>query len=399
MINSISVNCEYPKTIVNRRYSKYGNENQRLFRSYPDYYINVPCGRCVLCKSRIAKEWKVRLSYECETTRTHLHQGKQVPRVVFLTFTISDQYYTDDDNFFVPWFVKFRDSWRKAYGKSPRYWCITDRGSQFGRLHLHMLLFDPRKYDRKRKEYTEDISINELKTKHGFWWHYGFVDAQWVKSMAVSNYVVNYITGANMYNEEPVKHGKPICEKALSYKPKIFVSKGLGANRVDASFARYVASRDYATISMYGFVYALPRYLFNKVTDYWCDPSRIITPTDSVRVINPLRDEIIWQRQALNKAQELDYYYRTGFDESNMRYRYRAKDLDFSVLTNIIQTNKRLLTSADKPLADVTLIENERLPFVQPLSLRISPDLPYEGLHRGYFGEEQRWLGYEDFPY
>ena len=259
MINSYRVTCEYPKVIVNRRYAKLNQSLRILHSTQPDYYLNVPCGRCSLCKSRFAKEWKVRLTYETQNTRQHRHNGTILPRIVFLTFTVSDKYYSDDDDIFAPQLVKFRDSFRKKFGRSPRYWAITDRGSQFGRLHLHMLLFDPRYYDRKTGEYTRDVSISELK-KHHFWWSLGFVDAQWVKYSSVSNYVVGYLTGANLYRDEPIKHGKPICAKALSYKPRVFPSKGLGSAQLSDSFVQYVARRDFRTVDLDGYIYALPRY-------------------------------------------------------------------------------------------------------------------------------------------
>lgn len=346
MINSVSVTCEYPKVIVNRRYAKLSPELRRLHITQPDYYLQVPCGRCSLCKSRIAKEWKVRLTYEFNHTREHRHKGKYLPRVIFFTFTFAEEYYTDSEDIIAPALVKFRDSFRKKYGRSPRYWAITDRGSQFGRLHLHMLLFDPRVYDTKAKEYTRNISITELKKTH-FWWSFGFVDAQWVRSFSAAEYVVGYLTGANLYKEEPVKHGKPICEKALRYKPKIFCSKGIGSSQVDSDFVDYVARRDFSTIDLNGFIYALPRYYLNRVTDEIAKKRGLYYKSSAfghIVVKNFYRDEIIFHRNAVNKAELLDYFARTGFSVDNMRYHYKGKDINYSILQGNIKVSSIFVT-------------------------------------------------------
>ena len=63
-ISSISRTCDYPKYIVNRKYSKLLPIHRRMYVTQPDYYVSVPCGRCRLCKARLAKEWKIRIANE-----------------------------------------------------------------------------------------------------------------------------------------------------------------------------------------------------------------------------------------------------------------------------------------------------------------------------------------------
>lgn len=318
----VRVTCEHPRVIVNRRYSKLGAVSA-FYANNIDYYLQVPCGRCRLCKQRIAKEWKVRLECELQHTRTHRHNGRTLPRCAFITFTVSDKYYTDDDKFFAPWLVKFRDNYRKAYGRSPRYWAITDRGSQFGRLHLHMLLFDPCYWDKIEKRYTKYVSINNLYKQHHLWWPYGFVDIQWVRSAGAGNYVTGYLSGANLSKDGDVKHGKPICEKALRYKPRVFPSKGIGKQYIeDEANAKRLHDNNY--IDLNGYIFALPRYYKQK----------IFTET-----------ELYYQLMAsqLSKQLQFAYYARHRGD---IKYKYGSDILSPSYLDFRKRENERFLTPA-----------------------------------------------------
>lgn len=249
MKTAIKVSCLNPKWVVNPAYRR----NPIIHQQNADFFLKVPCGRCRLCRSRVAKEWQFRLHKEFESTNTHKHNSVIQPRVAFLTFTFSDEHYTDDDSLFAPWLIRFRDNFRKAFGKSPRYFAITDRGAKEGRLHLHMLLFDPYDYKKERP-----VSLTQLKKRH-LWWPYGFIDLEWVKKgVASANYVIGYITGANI-EKDGKKHGVTLCEKAQKHKPRIFPSKGIGKG-FDVC-QNYLDARQKGLLTeLNGFVYVLPRY-------------------------------------------------------------------------------------------------------------------------------------------
>lgn len=262
------ITCLHPRVIVNRRYTSQEVPSWN-FAGLADYYLQVPCGRCYLCKKRLANDWRVRLEMEMRTTRTHKLNGSQVPRVIFTTLTIAEEHYTDDDRYFAEYFRKFRDNYRKRYGISPRYYAITDRGSQFARLHIHMLLFDPRVYDRNKREYVRNISLKEL-VERKFWWPYGMVRyTKWVKAGSnCSTYVSGYISGANLDKDEPVKHGKPICDKALRYKPRVFVSNGLGRDAL-ADYDTFMRWREEGVVQIGGYHFGLPRYYQMHLYTAW----------------------------------------------------------------------------------------------------------------------------------
>lgn len=221
--------------------------------------MQVPCGRCRLCRKKLANEWLVRLYNEFAGTPTHLHNGKIQPRVAFVTLTFAEKYYTDNDAIFAEYLVRFRDNYRKRYGKSPRYWAVTDRGAKYGRLHLHMFIFNP--YDYKN---NCPISLSHLSKEH-FWWKYGFVHGVWLnKSYAGAIYAVGYITMSNL-DKDAKKHGITMCEKAQRHKPHVYPSKGIGKS-YDTLHNRDIYRNGDRFVRLGQFQYGLPRYYRYKWT-------------------------------------------------------------------------------------------------------------------------------------
>lgn len=404
-MNSLYVSCEYPKIIINRKYSRLHPDVKRLLSSQYDYWLKVPCGKCVLCRARTARDWKVRLHYEMLHTPTHCVSGNVLPRCVFLTFTIAPEYYTDDDSFFAPWLKRFRDSYRKCFGNSPRYWCITDRGSQFARLHLHMLLFNPYCVD-KKSGVVRDVSITELK-KHKFWWKYGFVDAQWVNSFSVNDYLSGYVTGANLYKEDPVKHGKAICEKALRYIPKVYPSKGIGKGALTSSFLAELQSRYYQNVSLNGYIYGLPRYYLVKSFEYLYGDDWKGFRLDGRRWhINTAYNDFIYNRSALNSIEEQLYMYKSGFDVGRFKFSYKGNLYDKSLLDSTIHLNKRYL-----PFATPTYNHSVWMRYLEE-QINYTPldpfggwywspkdKITYDGLYRGYLPQDVIYQQLKNFPY
>ena len=70
----------------------------------------------------------------------------------------------------------------------------------------------------------------------------------------------------------------------------------------------------------------------------------------SRRVVkNYLRDDIVFHRTAVTRAEETDYFYRTGFDESRMRFHYLNKDITYPILLSNIKARESLVAPF-KPL-------------------------------------------------
>ena len=136
--------CLSQRTIVNRRYVKLAGSTSRaevLFRNMPDLYLVVDCGRCLPCQKKRATIWRQRLIDEYKYLVARNPDKKK--RVFFVTLTIAPQYYKRDVNHAYTLLKKFRERYRKRYGKSLRYWICSEYGEKRGRLHFHAIFFDP----------------------------------------------------------------------------------------------------------------------------------------------------------------------------------------------------------------------------------------------------------------
>ena len=148
--------CINQRTIVNRRYIKAvksfpGNKDlspsklssiaEVVFKHAPDLYILVDCGRCLQCQKKRSTMWRNRLIDEFKYLVERYPDKKH--RVFFVTLTMAPQYYKNDITHVHDLIHKFRERYRKRFGKSLRYWITTEYGERRGRLHLHAIFFDP----------------------------------------------------------------------------------------------------------------------------------------------------------------------------------------------------------------------------------------------------------------
>lgn len=298
------------------------NRNKELhWRDYVEnYYIEVPCGKCYLCRKKKANGWRIRLLEECKSTPTFRHCGIDKKRIIFVCFTFDDAHLPRPGkrSQFAELIRKWRDLWRKKFGRSPRYFAITDKGSQFGRLHLHLLIFDPRNY-KEDDLFGTPLSIEDLE-KHNFFWRNGMVRyPSWLESERGISYVTGYMTGSNL-EKDAIKHGKPMCKEAKEYIPFIFVSNGLGKSFVDNPNLAIDPQTGNYLYYYQGYYYGLPSYYRYKLID----------------------EEFRWHSNLLLKKEKEDYMnthdvieyilhnHKHSFDSLEMLYRscYRQYDTD-----------------------------------------------------------------------
>lgn len=274
--------CDNPIEVVNPRYRKIGPGELRYARTQSDYKLIVPCGHCLTCRQRRARMWHFRLYHEALACSTHTFtdkKGKHVdsPRVLFVTFTFNDDNLPnvkknkEEREILAPYIRKWRDGWRKKFGISPRYFAISDVGGDNGRLHLHLLIFDPRdKYGRAISKssiytYNRDSSL-VLPPWEQCGWRYGYCTyAGWLRGLEGIHYVAGYINLQNALKEAERgrgmrKHGKSLCKAARLHFASIFCSPGLGRSWCNTSeFASCKKTR--AAIASVGkYRYAIPRY-------------------------------------------------------------------------------------------------------------------------------------------
>lgn len=136
--------CLNQRTIVNRHYVKIaGSASQAevLFKDSSDLYLVVDCGRCINCQKKRANYWRQRLIDEFRYLVDRNPDKKH--RVFFVTLTIAPEFYKKDVNYAYGLIKKFRERYRKTYGKSLRFWICSEYGEKRGRLHFHGIFFDP----------------------------------------------------------------------------------------------------------------------------------------------------------------------------------------------------------------------------------------------------------------
>lgn len=110
----------------------------------PDYYIDVPCGKCFYCIKRRRSDWSFRLLQEIDL---YSHN-------TFVTLSFSDDFLTADKREFARNGVKsaagkeiskYIDRLRKYLGYRPKYFFVSEFGDEVeftGRLHFHGIIFN-----------------------------------------------------------------------------------------------------------------------------------------------------------------------------------------------------------------------------------------------------------------
>lgn len=280
--------CDQPIEVVNPRYRSLSSaEDIRMAQTYSDYKIVVPCGHCLTCRQKRARSWHYRLYREALGTPTHHFtasdkNGKKTrynnsPRVLFCTFTFNDKHLPkvptnkEERDILAPYIRKWRDSWRKKFGTSPRYFAISDIGGEEGRLHLHLLIFNPTWKDGRRINISDIYSHNrngnlKLPPSRQCLWRYGFCTyCSWIRGIEAIHYVSGYLTLENAMRQaekgsKVLKHGKPLCREALIHYASVFCSMGIGRCFINTPlFEQLRATRSHID-TIGNFYYAIPRY-------------------------------------------------------------------------------------------------------------------------------------------
>lgn len=253
---------------VNPKYRKAIKLN-RLFTEYPDdFYLLVPCGKCIDCRRKRGKEWRTRLQHE-------LMYG-DFRTVYFITLTFSQEYYEKfqielplssgegrkkANNDGISRAVRlFLERYRKKSGRSLRHFFVTERGEKKGRIHLHGIIFDPWfTLETERSKYkgrTIDKPLDLLSVNNTFagFWSYGYTYIEPISCKTV-NYVTKYITKYYDYDKEFIS--------------KVFVSPGFGAcfcrNRQMVDWTKKMSGKDGRFCYVASVRRALPRYYFEKI--------------------------------------------------------------------------------------------------------------------------------------
>lgn len=199
-----------------------------------------PCGKCVLCRSRRARQWTHRLAIEATDWSRVCH--------VTLTYSSRDDehdmnFHYEDVQLFMKKFRKFLDS--IGYGKI-KFYCAGERGSNSTqRVHYHVLLFG-----------VDGFMRDVIRQK----WNHGFIRLRTVSSQRGMRKVAAYVSQYVLKKIGDKKDGIQHC------------SNGIGLNAAmrlfrDTFKAQYEKFGDFRPIVWQGEVLRFDRYIKTKIAE------------------------------------------------------------------------------------------------------------------------------------
>lgn len=194
------------------------------FLALLNFYLNVPCGKCISCLKRKFNNYRMRLLYELN----------EHPNSIFVTLTFDNpslSKFADNPNKSLSLFL---DRIRKKYGKQVRHWFVAEYGKKHGRLHYHGILFDI------------DIGNDELFQL----WKYGNTFVGYANEIT-AKYIVKYLTKDDT--------------KGISIPPRVITSFGIGDSFLTSPQCDLLKSQLATAITINGFKVPLPRYYLDKM--------------------------------------------------------------------------------------------------------------------------------------
>lgn len=254
-----------------------------IYKDRPDYYIKVPCGRCLSCRKKAASAWLLRLRYEGLRS---IEQHHLVPLAVDLD--IAPSFYEDICKRPSYYVRKFIDSLRHAPGIRNnsirfKYFAISEHGKKNGRFHIHALFFS----------YPGTFSqING-------YWPYGRCVIRPITSDRGYEYRVKYLfKEASESRSLSSRSRKLYTPSEYESRPgRIWCSPALGAYYVSVCKQNHILSPTCIRVEYLDHnnrVKALPRYLRDKIFDekqlaaikkaYLLTPQGVPTPDSPVYI-------------------------------------------------------------------------------------------------------------------
>lgn len=232
--------CLYGRVMRNKRYTptiKNGGVIPEVKYS-EDLMITTKCGVCIECRKQWMRDWRIRLTNEWETGGQETYFGTMTLSEGAMEELIKQAKIDDPNKVAIIAIRKWRERVRKATGKSPRYWAVTELGGRkTQRLHIHMLIFGG--------------SIDVCESK----WAYGNTWVEKIRGQGAITYVSKYLL-----KEDP---------EHKTYKPRVLCSQGIGRESIERHRDKW---RKEKKIRIDGKELPIPDYYKRKI---WSDEERI----------------------------------------------------------------------------------------------------------------------------
>lgn len=216
--------------------------------------MQLPCGKCIGCRKRRAKEWAVRAMHESK-----FHEFNS-----FITLTYDDDHLPDDGSLSPRDFTLFLKKFRKRmawdpniYGKRMRYLACGEYGDNTHRPHYHALMFGVGFGDKVAvgKELFDSSTLRQI-------WGKGHVSVGSVtprSCMYVASYSVKKL-GVSQYVS---KDGVVLVDPFL----RVSTRPGIGMRWLE----KYATDTRHGHVVTTGDKNAVPRYYQRKLKEI--DPS------------------------------------------------------------------------------------------------------------------------------
>lgn len=177
--------------------------------------IQLPCGKCILCRQEHARQWAVRITNEASLW----------PLNSFVTLTYDDQHLPPDGNLRYKDLQDFWKRLRKKVGKL-RYYSVGEYGDKTNRPHYHACIFGHAfEQDRqilRSEPYLLWTSPTLLET-----WGNGHVSVG-ALNFQTAQYTASYVTKKLGYKHRYVQLDRESGELLDMVQPRAFISNGGG---------------------------------------------------------------------------------------------------------------------------------------------------------------------------
>lgn len=263
----------------------------REFANHPRYEsIRLPCGRCMDCRIKHARDWAIRCVGEAK-----MHTNNQ-----FLTLTFNDYCLPAYGSLEPDIFTKFMKRLRKRHGNGIKYYMCGEYGESFRRPHFHACIFNLNlddlvlfKQDKKRKvDLYRSVEIERLWTDPVHRVPFGFASVGSVtfdSAAYVARYCTKKINGVKSLNHySVVLDDYPGVSVVLRPEyARMSRNPGLGVDYYNA-YKKEIYVTD-SIIGKGGLAFKPPRY-FDNLYELECpgDSARV----KAQRVANALKREL-----------------------------------------------------------------------------------------------------------
>lgn len=300
-----------------------------LFSEYPEYYANVPCGRCPECKARTQASW----AFRCIEQLNDLKTGPIAGCITLTYAPIFEKEFTTELGLLTTRKVHIQ-KWikrvRKLCGKRKqkiKYFAVSEYGSLSFRPHYHVLVWGA----------TED-ELEEC-------WGYGMTSWQPMNEQAI-RYTLKYLDkDDDDYWDERETYWVGDIEKYVNddrEKPTRYISQGIGKSFLIPEVRKAIKDGRLWMVPLGHGMICTPRYYLDAVfgDDHWIMEKKYLS------------DRAKGDREYLD-AMKTDYYLHMakkhpgkGWEEKGTKYdemrrgRAKAKESRFKKIVMVIREPK-----------------------------------------------------------